>query len=265
MSGPDSVSLLRALVEAHSHVHPRTGTREPMMFLRFAGGSRLQHHAEPAGGWPDCDDAVLEELRDQGLLDIGYVGGGDSWQLTPTPAGRDVAAQYDRAMSDSPVADPADFLAAVEAQAAFGNKLAWPAVRPVLAALREYWEAAGFSAHGVALRALLHALPEGREAMFRATIRALVEADYLRSTSGLYMNEIPVEVALTERAHTMLDGWPGAAPEDLFENLVAVLTATAAAEPDENRKRKLQGTLATVKELGVSTASEVLTKVLLGI
>lgn len=163
-----------------------------------------------------------------------------------------------------PVAPLDDVLATIEDQAATPNKLAWSAVRPVLVALREYWEAGGFATSGIAVPAILHALPPEHEAMFRATIRQLVAGNYLTPTSTLSANDIPMEVALAERAHTVLDGWPGAAPEDLVDNLLEVLTAEAAAETDEVRKRRPERVLDTVKELGVATASEVLSKVLLG-
>jgi hypothetical protein len=71
-------------------------------------------------------------------------------------------------------------------------------------------------------------------------------------------------VALTDKAHSILDGWPGAAPSELAENLLAVLTATAAAEPDPVRKGRLEAFVGAVRDVGVSVTSEVLSKVIMG-
>lgn len=117
---------------------------------------------------------------------------------------------------------------------------------------------------GIQLRPLLVSVPDEQHGLFTATIRALIEGDYLRSPSDISVNDLPSEVALTDRARTVLEGWPGAAPEDLFQNFMAVLAERAAAEPDPSRKRRLERVSETVKELGVATASEVLAKVLAG-
>ena len=62
--------------------------------------------------------------------------------------------------------------------------------------------------------------------MFAATVRALVDGGYLVPTGVLSgqvtddkgrVTEIPGEVAITEKAHAILDGWPGAAPEEIVE------------------------------------------------
>jgi hypothetical protein len=37
---------------------------------------------------------------------------------------------------------------------------------------------------------------------------------------------------MTDPARAVIDGWPGAAPEELFENLLAVLAAQEASETD---------------------------------
>ena len=103
-------------------------------------------------------------------------------------------------------------------------------MQPVLAALRDYWEGGGFSPHGIQLAAVIAALPDERERMFSATIRALVENDYLRQHGRYGVNDVPAAVELTERAYSVLDGWPGASPDELV-NKLTVLTAAAAAEP----------------------------------
>jgi hypothetical protein len=230
------------------------------MYLKHFGGASLEHRAldDP----PTVDDALLEELSYQGYLDIDYRE--HNWNLTPTPAGRALVEQHQRILDLDPVADMQPVLDAVATQATASNKLAWPAVRPVLAALRQYWEAGGFSAHGVAIPAILAALPEEHEGLFIATVRALEGGEYLVSTTDLSANDMPAEVAFSDRAHSVLDGWPGAAPEELVENLLAVVSASAVSENDPRRKRRLEGFAETVRELGVATAGDVLARALAG-
>lgn len=125
-------------------------------------------------------------------------------------------------------------------QASAGSKLAWPAVRPVLSALRTYWEAAGFSPHGIQLAPVLHTLPDEHRGLFSATVRALERGRYIEAPGVLAIGGLPAEVDLTDRTHEMLDGWPGAAPEDLVENLLAVLAERIEDEPDTSKKRRLK-------------------------
>ena len=75
---------------------------------------------------------------------------------------------------------------------------------------------------------------------------------------------LPAEVQFSEKAHTVLSGWPGASPDELVNNLLAVLTKRAAEEADPDRKRRLEGLAESVRAVGVSTVSQVLSKVLLG-
>jgi hypothetical protein len=111
------------------------------MYVKFAGGSGLKHHAlaDP----PAVDDALLEELSSQGYLDIDYRE--HNWNLTPTASARTLVEQHQRVLSLEPLADVDPVVDAVATQAGASNKLAWPAIRPVLSALRQYWEAGGQS------------------------------------------------------------------------------------------------------------------------
>jgi hypothetical protein len=246
------------------------GGREPIIFGQHMGGSTVQHHAleeRPVG----LDEAVLEDMQAHGLISIDYRA--HDWHITPTPYGRSVIAEHDRVQDRELVADIQPLLSAVADQASASNPLAWPAVRPVLAALRMYWQGGGFSQHGIQLPALLEALPDHDARLFAATIRELVGGGYLVTVGALtssvtaesgQTSELPTEVAITEQAHKVLDGWPGAAPEELVENLLAVLAVAAADEPDPTRKRKLERFAETVREVGVSVTSEVIAKVLTG-
>jgi hypothetical protein len=258
---PDALEVLRALVEAHAKPDPQTGGREPIWYFRHSGGGGLQHHGFD-GPAPEVDEALLEELAGYGFVDLDY--GIHDWKLTPTREGRKVVEQKKRVESDEPTADISPTADAVAAQAEADNKLSWPAVRPVLLAIRQYWEASGFSPHGVQVPALMQALPEERQPLFAATLRALVAGDYLRPTTDLSALDLPAEVEITDRARAILDGWPGAAPNELVENLLAVLAAEEASETDPVRKSRLRQLAETVKDLGVTTAGEVLAKVLMG-
>jgi hypothetical protein len=260
VNSSEPLVVLAAFVEAHATPLPRGGGREPIMYFRHFGGTELQHHA--LAEVHDVDDALLEELHMQGYLDIDYRE--HNWNLTPTAACRQLVEQHQRILSLDPVADPQPVLDALAAQAESDNKLAWPAVRPVLAALRAYWEAGGFSPHGVQLPALLKVVPEEHEGLFIATVRALVGGDYLLATTDLIANEVPAEVAFSDRAHAVVDGWPGAAPDELVENLLAVVVAAASSEKDPTRKRRLEGLVESVRELGVATAGDLLARAFAG-
>ncbi len=265
MAEPDLLPVLRAFVEAHAQPHPNTGDREPIDYLMHLGGSTLVHHGlnDPP---PKVDKALIEELHLSGLVDIDYRE--HHMRITPTPEGRRLIAAQDRAESRQPAADVRAVVEALTQQAQSDNKLAWPAVRPVLLALRRYWEEAGFPQHGVQLRPLLEDLPDGLVGSFATTIRTLDEGDYLHSTSGIGVVangfDFPAEIVFTARAHSVLDGWPGAAPDELFNNLLAVLAEAVSREEDPERRRRLERLAGTVRDVGVATAGEVLAKVLGG-
>jgi hypothetical protein len=254
----DALTLLGALTEAHDHDVGGAGQRQPIYYTAWIGGEAMQHPAQPVDGWPKWDKATLEELNSQGLIRF------NGSTVTVTENGRALVAQHARAIVDEPVADPTSIVAAVHAQVTSPQPLAWPSVRPMLMALREYWQAGGFSEHGVQLIAVLTALPQDEHPLFRATVVALVEGEYLRATTDLAADGLPVEVAFTDRAWAALDGWPGATPEDLVDNLLAVLAATAQAEPDTQKRHRLQIVIDTLTEIGKATAAEILAKVALG-
>lgn len=263
MGTPDAFTVLREMVEAHNVVHPNTQQREPILYLRYLGGARLQHHGFPDGEVPEVDEALLEEMHAQGMVSIDYRD--SSWLITPTAEARQLVARLARLEDIEPVADVAPIVAAVEQQAGMLEPLSWPAVRPVLLALRKYWEAGGYSVDGLALAAILEGMPKEREGLFIATLRELLDSEYVVCTSPLMMNSgAPAEVAFTDRTRTALAGWPGAEPRELVENLLAVLLAEAEGESDEPRKRRLLRVAETIRELGVGTASDILARVITG-
>jgi hypothetical protein len=266
---PNELELLRAFVVAHAQPDPRSGTREPIMYLPFRG--RMQHHGLPAEP-PEVDDAVIQEMQGHGLISIDYRE--NSWLITPTPHGRALVAAHDRSLHDEPLADRDAIVDAVELQLGASNPLAWPAVRPVLDALRSYWQQGGYPEHGIPLKPVAAALPDEVTPVFAATMRALVDGDYLEDSFVLLRGQahlvdgrvisFPLEVTLTEKTRAILDGWPGAAPSELVENLLAVLASAAADEQDPARKGRLEALASALKDVGVSLASEVIAKVVTG-
>jgi hypothetical protein len=114
------------------------------------------------------------------------------------------------------------------------------------------------------LPAVLNALPDDQSQLFAAGVRSLVKGDYLRPTTALTADGVPAEVEITEKTHTVLDGWPGASPDELFNNDLAVLAAAMASETDPVRKNRLERLMGALKEVGVEVAGEALSKVLLG-
>jgi hypothetical protein len=237
------------------------------MYLPFRGG--LIHHALD-GDSLVVDDALIEELRDNDLIGIDY--GANSWKITPTSQGRRVVEEGERSRGGEPAADVASLRAVFDAQAEAPNPLAWPAVRPVLEALRTYWQESGYPAHGISLLPIADKMADSAAPVFAATIRALVAGGYLERgwLGGTIVgddgrrSDFPGEVALTDRAHAVLDGWPGASPTELVENLLAVLVRSAAEEGDPTRRKRLETLAAAIKEVGVSVTSEVIAKVVAG-
>lgn len=262
MCAPDHVRLLKILVDAYQPPLEGGAERQPILFLKTMGGIHLQHPALPEA-IPDADEATLDELRNEGLIAYEYTGPG-SMLITPTPRGRATVAEYERSQSEEPAADLSPLLAALDAQANSENRFAWPAVRAALVALRDYWANAGFSPYGIQLRPLLAACPEDRLPLLTATIRALLDGDYLVAIGNLQLGDVPAEVKLTDRARAAVDGWPGADPSDLVENLLAVLAERERAESDPIQKRRWQTLLATIREIGVGVAGEVLAKAITG-
>ena len=126
--------------------------------------------------------------------------------------------------------------------------------------------------YGVSLTPIAKSLPDDAGPLFAATMRQLTGSGYLAAGAlgGSIIaddgrtSRFPSEVAFTDKAHAILDGWPGAAPRELVDNLLAVLAQTAAEEQDPARRRRLEALAAAVKDVGVSVASQVMAKVITG-
>lgn len=256
----DDLNLLRTIVRAFEEVLPKRGVREPLDYFRGWQGGGLRHFSleEPVA----IDETVLEELHDRGFISIEYLQ--RNQRITPTPEGRALVAHMAMVEDREPLASITELTAAVEAQAASENRMAWPAVRPVLLAIRHYWEAGGFPPQGFSIVPLIEAVEEGHRHQFRATIRQLIAGDYLENLTVVDADDLPAVVGIGPKAFTVLDGWPGASGQELAENLVAVLTERARVEEDPKRKRRLEAARDNIREIGVQVTSDVLSRVLLG-
>lgn len=251
----NELAVLEAFVDAYA-VPNGHGQRRSILYVRYMGGFGLQHHG--ASDWPRCDEGTIESLRRKGLISFD---GKDSF--SPTQHGEAIIAQYKRGQDAALIADATPIFEAVRLQSEGDNPLAWPVVLPVLAALRDYWVAGGLSPTGIVITPLVKEIPDSLRNLLVTTVRVLGEADYL-SGGNLALLDAPVEVALTPKARAVLDGWPGAAPSDLVENLLAVLAERMRDETDPVQRNRWQSLLDVVKELGVGVTSEVLAKVLTG-
>jgi hypothetical protein len=266
----DLLVTIRALVAAHDVPDPRRGGRAPIWYLRYHGD--VMHHALEAGSKPHLDEALIDELHGAGLISLEYGGNdGNTWKLTPTGKARTILAEEDR-MNDEPAADVGPIVEALDRQAEAANPVAWPAVRLILDALSGYWRASGYPSTGVPLLAIARKLEPTRVPLFGLATRELVSGGYL--ARGYLGGEIgddhgrqtsfPGEVALTEKAHTALHGWPGASPDQVVENLLAVLGEAAESESNPARKRRLEALAAAVKDVGVSVTAEVIARAVTG-
>lgn len=265
MVRPTATEALIVFVDAHEIPHPNTGHREPILFIQTMGGGGIQHHGIPQESTPEVDEALIEEMHSDGTISIDYNSGG-SLSITPTALGRQLAKEHKRVTGSDSSGNFDGVLAAIAEQHTAAAKLAWPAVRPFLSALRDHWEAEGLSPHGISLIALFKVTPDEHDDLALATLRALLADGYLRPTSAMAWGDppMPAEVQFTDRSRQALDGWPGADPPDLVANLLAVLAEEAAAEPDDARKRRLLRVAETVRELGVDIAGNVLSQVITG-
>jgi hypothetical protein len=115
------------------------------------------------------------------------------------------------------------------------------------------------------MRPLIHVLPEDDYPAAAAVLRELQAGAYIVRRSDVELaTGIPAIVALAPRAFESLDGWPSESPAELYEQLLAAISAEADATGDPTRKRRLQKFGESLRELGVATASEVLARALLG-
>lgn len=264
---PNELALLRTIVEAHAKSDPHSHTREPIYFLEHHGA--MMHHAI-SGDPPYIDGALVDDLQRKGLISVEY-GGQGTQKITPTSFGRETIQGLDRSEQGA-TADASPIIEALTRQSTAPNPMAWPAIRPVLEAFRDYWQASGYPAEGVGVRPLLKDLPDDLLAIFAATVRALSTSGYVDAsplTAKAMLDDgsthvIPVEISLTGKSREVLDGWPGATPRELVDNLLAVLTFVAANEPDPQRRGRLEGLVTAIKDVGVAVTSEVLAKVITG-
>jgi hypothetical protein len=261
--GRDALDLLALIVDAFNEPNPGTSTREPLDFFRSFGGSRLQHHALTEHFDQPVGETDVEELSDAGFLSIEY--GHGNWRLTPTAEGRAIVEDFRLAQDTELTASAERFLKAAAEQSEASNPLAWIHVRELLIGLRDHWQAAGFPATGIRLSPLLHALPSEHDDTANAGLRALMADDYLLPQTDIALSSgIPALMSLTPKAFQALDGWPSESPRKLYEHLIAAIEEQQRATTDPERNCRLAKAAESLRELGVSTASGVLTTFITG-
>jgi hypothetical protein len=258
----NALKLRAVIVKAFDEPDDR-GRREPLFLFRAMQADALQHRALPPDFDRDLDVTVIEELRYGGLIDVDE--GRGTWKITPTPLGRQAVRDYQAASETTLSAPAGDFLEAVEQSAQADNPLAWPRLEAVLIGLRQHWQAASFPSDGVLLRPLIEAVPDEHRGAVVVALRARLQGGYVEASSDIeFRRGIPAIASLTPRAFEALDGWPSDSPAQPYERLLAGISAEADATTDPERKRRLQKVGESLRELGVNTASEVLSKVILG-
>ena len=258
--------MLRAFVQAHAQPHPNTRDREPLMFIQNIGGSSIEHHAIDTS-LEGVDEAFLEDMHGKGFISIDYRE--HSWNITPTEFGRNTVAESERVFSTDAVADVEPFQLALANQADSGNPLGRPPFAPCSRRSVDTGRRGGSPSTASSSPPSPRLSPmiscHSSQRPYGSSSEA-VPADRGHACGGHRgrrrpHNAPPRRIAITEKAHAVLDGWPGPRPEELVENLLAAIAVAAADEPDQARKRGLERLGETIGELGVSVTSEVIAKV----
>lgn len=260
----DPLSALRTISKVHAQIDPDTGHRHPLIYLTGPGAGFRGHIEAPSAEMPDVDQALLDDMRDTGWIDIDY--GTSSYKVRPTPLGEAMCEATERCEIARDSSPPKDVLAAIADQFESESRMSWTSVRPVLAALRAKWEADGFSYNGLAAAPIWVSLPEEQRSLFSETLRRLEAGGYIENQlPALTSHEAPAEFSFTERTMQTLDGWPGATSDQLAENLIAVVNSLAASEGDSDERSKLESFGEAAKDVGVEVLSELLAKTVLGV
>jgi hypothetical protein len=110
----------------------------------------------------------------------------------------------------------------------------------------------------------MNGVPEEKAGLFAAMIRPLVASECLHADALVSVTDLPSEVQLTDGGRSVVNYWPGAEPAELSEDLIAAIDDQEQNEPDPKRKRLLEAVATTIKETGVATVSETLSKVITG-
>lgn len=251
----EELKLLRTLVEAYEQ-RDDSGMREKFYVFSVSGGAMIQHRTLNER----VDETLIDELQLKGLLDIDYSGSGSTKIVVPTARARELIGQLETAFPEHIQADAlAD---AVSDALASDDPLAWDHGLAVLKAVDATWRAGGYEPTGVPIAALVSELEDGQQAVAKALMRSLLAGDYIRESSDLGAADLPALATLTDRARGALGGWPSQDPQVLAQALVSALDRAAQHEADPVKKRRLMAVGETLRELGVATASEVVSKVL---
>ncbi|MBK5232645.1 MAG: hypothetical protein JJE13_06655 [Thermoleophilia bacterium] len=246
------VGLLVAMSEAFDEPHPNTGSREPLLFLKFMGGQQLQHHAFDADD-EAIDEELLESLADQGLVRLSHTAKG-STQIFVTEKGQKLAAEARRLIEGDP---------ALETQEAID--LDWDAVvRPVLQHTYEHWKKQGAPISGVLSTRVADDASQSDLEALRA-ISLLAESGYLSQAGSLSTDLGPTAVTVTPRGLEIVGGWPSTTGQAAAEALIAALDREIEeAEGQPERQGKLKELREVATDVGQGVLSDVLTRVITG-
>jgi hypothetical protein len=103
---------------------------------------------------------------------------------------------------------------------------------------------------------------ERHDARTALVLRHLADGGYIRTVHETDQIPEPSVFALEERALQLVAGWPSTSGEAALEKLLAVLDERIAAEPDEERRSRLEKLRDGVVAAGRDVAVGVLTSVL---
>jgi hypothetical protein len=250
-----SLKLLVAMADAFQVPHERTGTRQPLLYLKYAGGQHIQHHAFDQHNSRHVDDEMLERLAEKGLIRLDYTGSG-SLKLYLTEQGEEVAAEAKRFLEGEPDT-PLDPDAAVD--------LSWESSgRPTLEVAYRLWAARGAPREGVTTTSIFNELHKTPEQQTARTIALLVEGNYLARASALSTEFGPTAVSVTERGLQVVAGWPATTAEAAAGSLLAALEQAIEETDEPERKSKLERLREVALDVGQGTLAQVLKHVITG-
>lgn len=243
-------AILQCAVEAYDR--GEAGQARPLLHIRAGGGQDLVQHA----GWPPFGPPVSrEDLRD--LEDFGWVRVTEqrnSWAFTPTMEGSKRVEELKRARLRPHLSD---------------FDASWSAIRPVLKATVDAWEARGASQRGVELREIGGHLDDGHD--HDDNVITLVRALELLQAGGWLGLEYepeyqqgtaePLTATPSARALQAMRGWPGELDtEALAERLLSSIDQTIEETPDEEERGRLRKLREFALDLGSNTTAEIVAK-----
>jgi hypothetical protein len=200
-------------------------------------------------GWDESLPQVtrddLDELRDEGVIDIDYGSHGE-YLVRPTLTGRRLLRRYRRELARVDRAEPVD--------------LSWATVRPVLHAAVDAWSDAGAPTSGhVGFKTIASRL--GSDENDLGLVRAaelLAIGDWLDLD---YDENDRAFVRPTMRGVMATRGWPGGDGEVAAERFLSVLDEIASSSSADDTQRGWAARARdTLMEVGTKTLAEVVSR-----